>query len=86
MDMRLLDAVQSRVVSLYAPLAEGASDAAQPQPAARPLAEVFARCVESCLYKATNELLDDLHRNYRLLGTPERCLLLFRPSVGSFHQ
>lgn len=73
MDMRLLDAVQSKIVSLYAPVAE----ASPPHPGAqRPLAEVFARCVESCMYKATNELLDDLHRNYRLLGTPERCSLL----------
>ena len=69
MDMRLLDAVQSRIVSLYTPLAEAS---AQQPGAQRPLAEVFARCVESCMYKATNELLDDLHRNYRLLGTPER--------------
>ncbi|KAK9909040.1 hypothetical protein WJX75_006403 [Coccomyxa subellipsoidea] len=70
MDMQLLDAVQSKIVSLYAPLAQ---DASPPQPGAQPpLGEVFARCVESCMYKATNELLDDLHRNYRLLGTPER--------------
>lgn len=28
--------------------------------------------IQSALYKAAGQLLDDLHRNVRLLGTPER--------------
>lgn len=28
--------------------------------------------IQTALYKAAGQLLDDLHRNVRLLGTPER--------------
>lgn len=78
-DILRLDAVQSRIVSLYAPVAQPyEAEAVPPAAVPQPLSEVFARCVESCMYKATNELLDDLHRNYRLLGTPERCLSPFQ--------
>ena len=30
--------------------------------------------IQTALYKAAGQLLDDLHRNVRLLGTPERLL------------
>jgi hypothetical protein len=68
-DKKLLDEVQSRIVSFYASL-----HAPYDPSAVKTVDEVFLKCVESSMYKATNALLDDLHRNYRLLGTPERCI------------
>ena len=68
-DVQLLDEVHGAIAALYQPLPAG-SGAPAMQVEAR---QVFAQAVEASLYKATNQLLDDLHGNCSLLGTPERC-------------
>ena len=64
-DVKLLDEVQSRLLGLYR------------QPKGDPLTQhpstIFQESVTTTLYKATMQLLDDLHSNCRMLGVPERC-------------
>lgn len=73
-NVRLLDEVQSRILSLYTPSA-AVTDGGAPAPESSEddAQHIFAKAVEAALYKATHQLLDDLHRNCHLLGTPERC-------------
>lgn len=66
-DIKLLDAVQSKIVSIYAGLQEPYNPSALGT-----FNDVFPKSVQDCMYKATGCLLDDLYRNCRLLGTPER--------------
>ena len=67
-DVQLLDEIHTAILALYQPLPGSGASAVQVE--AR---QVFAQAVEASLYKATNQLLDDLHGNCNLLGTPERC-------------
>ncbi len=70
--MKQLDEVQTRLLGLYAPL-QGPGDPLTPHPST-----IFQESVFAALYKATMQLLDDLTKNCRMLGVPERCA---RPSL-----
>ena len=71
-DVKLLDEIQSRLLGLYR------------QPKGDPLTQhpstIFQESVTTTLYKATMQLLDDLHSNCRMLGVPERCPICCRYS------
>jgi len=72
-DVALLDDTQRRLLALFpVPAAPPRPSGAAPSGAAA-VATLCANAVTAALYKAANGLLDDLHRNVRLLGTPERC-------------
>ena len=65
-DAELLDLTQARILDLYSHNPSG-KDPIQD--------ETFAlsqHTVEASLRKATNQLIDDLSRNVRMLHTPER--------------
>ena len=66
-DVQLLNDTQERILNVYK---------REPKETRMPQEEnclhLCASSLNGALYKATNHLLDDLHRNYRLLGTPER--------------
>ena len=70
-DVQLLDEVHTAILALYQPLPDSGAPAIQVDGRL-----LFAQAVEAALYKATNQLLDDLHGNCNLLGTPERCALM----------
>ena len=65
--MELLNEIQVKILEVYSLRALSCCE---------PLLEssytLCASSMETALYKATNHLLDDLSRNARLLGTPER--------------
>jgi len=65
-DVALVEETQRRLLALF-PVPPGAPRGGIA------VATLCAGAVAGALYKATNGLLDDLHRNVRLLGTPERC-------------
>jgi len=72
-DVALLDDTQRRLLALFpVPAAPPRPSGAAPSGAAA-VATLCANAVTAALCKAANGLLDDLHRNVRLLGTPERC-------------
>lgn len=66
-DVELLNEIQVKILEVYSLRALSCCE---------PLLEssytLCASSMETALYKATNHLLDDLSRNARLLGTPER--------------
>ena len=66
-DVELLNEIQVKILEVYSVRALSCAE---------PLLEssytLCASSMETALYKATNHLLDDLSRNARLLGTPER--------------
>lgn len=66
-DVELLNEIQVKILEVYSQRASKCME---------PLQEssytLCASSMETALYKATNHLLDDLSRNARLLGTPER--------------
>lgn len=64
----LLDQVQVRLLSLYGP-----PEGTPRDPLTVPPGAIFQEGVTATLYKATMQLLDDLHNNCRMLGVPERC-------------
>ena len=66
-DAQLLNDIQERVLEVYRRRALGCND-----PQQESSYHLCASSLETALYKATNHLLDDLSRNVRLLGTPER--------------
>lgn len=66
-DVNLLNDIQERVLDVYRRRAQVSSE--------QPHENSFILCassLETALYNATDRLLDDLSRNVRLLGTPER--------------
>lgn len=73
-DVELLNEIQVKILEVYSLRALSCCE---------PLLEssytLCASSMETALYKATNHLLDDLSRNARLLGTPERYKLAFSP-------
>ena len=80
-DVELLDEMQKSILGLYrtpatpsqAVLANSTNlDAIQDS-----INGLCSASIQSALYKAAGQLLDDLHRNVRLLGTPERCVVFF---------
>ena len=73
-DAALLEDTQRRLLALF-PVPPGAPRGGNGAPAsgAAAVATLCAGAVAAALCKATSGLLDDLHRNVRLLGTPERC-------------
>lgn len=60
----LLEEMQEKILTIYT---KGGSDAKKTEHLL-PLKHT----VEATLTRATNQLIDDLSRNVRLLGTPER--------------
>ncbi len=75
-DVALVEETQRRLLALF-PVPPGAPRGGIA------VATLCAGAVAGALYKATNGLLDDLHRNVRLLGTPERCGAGHVPRVGN---
>ena len=75
-DVERLEATQARILGLYSVRGAGAAPASAATAAADSIATLCATSIQSSLYKATNTLLDDLHRHARLLGTPERAAAL----------
>ena len=76
-DVQLLDEMQKSILGLYrsppslSPSAAGQRDLDAIQESINGLCSAS---IQTALYKAAGQLLDDLHRNVRLLGTPERCV------------
>ena len=74
-DVQLLDEMQKSILGLYrtppslSPSAPGQRDLDAIQESINGLCSAS---IQTALYKAAGQLLDDLHRNVRLLGTPER--------------
>jgi ubiquitin-protein ligase E3 A len=79
LDCRALDDAYTRLLGLYGPAFTDTPVVAGGPPQRAATASVVALCsasVSGALYKATNALLDDLHRHARALGSPERAALL----------
>ncbi|KAK9819719.1 hypothetical protein WJX72_001643 [[Myrmecia] bisecta] len=75
-DAALLDSMQRAILDLYkveAPRSTPPTNMDTIQDSINGLCSVS---IQSALYKAAGQLLDDLHRNVRLLGTPERAQVL----------
>ena len=68
-DVLLLDQLQQQILNLYRTPPGGANSSDAIQDSINGLCSVS---IQTSLYKAAGQLLDDLHRNVRLLGTPER--------------
>ena len=74
-DVELLDEMQKSILGLYrtpttnSPSALGRVNIDAIQESINGLCSAS---IQTALYKAAGQLLDDLHRNVRLLGTPER--------------
>ena len=74
-DVELLDQMQQDILNLYKTVevtsvvnsTQSNLDAIQDS-----INGLCSASIQSALYKAAGQLLDDLHRNVRLLGTPER--------------
>lgn len=74
-DVELLDQMQRDILNLYKSVNSPSTvsptqtnlDAIQDS-----INGLCSASIQSALYKAAGQLLDDLHRNVRLLGTPER--------------
>lgn len=79
-DVQLLDEMQKSILGLYrsptslSPSAAGQRDLDAIQESINGLCSAS---IQTALYKAAGQLLDDLHRNVRLLGTPERSVCKF---------
>jgi hypothetical protein len=73
-DVELLNEIQVKVLEVYKQRATTCKE-----PLHESSYNLCASSMETALYKATNHLLDDLSRNARLLGTPERCFPFLRP-------
>lgn len=78
-DVQLLDEMQKSILGLYrtppslSPSAAGQRDLDAIQESINGLCSAS---IQTALYKAAGQLLDDLHRNVRLLGTPERSVYI----------
>ncbi|KAL3132600.1 hypothetical protein ABBQ32_009129 [Trebouxia sp. C0010 RCD-2024] len=78
-DVELLDEMQKSILGLYrtpatsSPSALGRVNIDAIQESINGLCSAS---IQTALYKAAGQLLDDLHRNVRLLGTPERAQVL----------
>jgi len=74
-DVELLDEMQKSILGLYRSPATPSQTAASQTNLDAIQDSINGLCsasIQSALYKAAGQLLDDLHRNVRLLGTPER--------------
>ena len=87
-DVELLDEMQKSILGLYrsppslSPSAAGQRDLDAIQESINGLCSAS---IQTALYKAAGQLLDDLHRNVRLLGTPERSVCISGVSVKLSH-
>lgn len=78
-DVELLDEMQKSILGLYRSPAIPSPTAANQTNLDAIQDSINGLCsasIQSALYKAAGQLLDDLHRNVRLLGTPERAQVL----------
>lgn len=74
-DVELLDEMQKSILGLYRSPATPSQTAGSQTNLDAIQDSINGLCsasIQSALYKAAGQLLDDLHRNVRLLGTPER--------------
>ena len=75
LDVQALDTIQQDILTLYKqPTAQpvGLDGLPSHEAIGDSIAGLCSVSIWSALYKATQQLLDDLNRNVRLLGTPER--------------
>jgi len=75
-DVELLNEIQVKILDVYKQRASSCKE-----PHNESSYNLCASSMETALYKATNHLLDDLSRNARLLGTPERRMFALVVSV-----
>lgn len=75
-DVELLDQMQRDILNLYKTGVTSPSTVSPTQTNLDAIQDsingLCSASIQSALYKAAGQLLDDLHRNVRLLGTPER--------------
>lgn len=74
-DVELLDQMQRDILNLYKSAGSPSTVSATQTNLDAIQDSINGLCsasIQSALYKAAGQLLDDLHRNVRLLGTPER--------------
>ena len=74
-DVELLDEMQKSILGLYrnpATVSPSALGQANLDAIQESINGLCSASIQTALYKAAGQLLDDLHRNVRLLGTPER--------------